>query len=337
MPLSIRPVADGDETRVAELWRDCNLVVAYNDPLADIRLCRSTPTARLFVGEVDGRIVATAMAGSEGHRGWLYYVAVDPKLRRAGHARAMVSHAEAWLASQGAPKVQLLIREANVPVRDVYARFGYTVEPRLVMSRWLKGGPPPPPPFETVVTYLEMFRRPTHAPPPTPALKLALMRTERPTVSFYRYLYNTVGAAWTWSDRRYLGDDELAAIVHHPKIEISVLNVGGVPAGYFELDRRRSGDVELAYFGLIPEFIGRGLGWYLLNVAVDAAWTAPPKTEPVRRVWVHTCDRDHPRALSLYQRAGFEAYKQQTEATRDPRLVGLPWPKSAAAGGKAAG
>ncbi len=319
--LSIHPIADGEEAAVAALWETCNLTVSYNDPIADIARCRRSPSSELFVGRKDGRIVATVMAGEEGHRGWLYYVAIDPAEQKLGHARAMIRHAEAWLKGRGMPKVMLLIRDTNTRVRDVYERLGYTCEPRMVMSKWLEGGPAVPA-FTQTVTALEMFARPTRPPAPTPMLKLALMRLDPPTVPFYRYLFNTVGGPWNWYSRRFLDDAALAQIILHPKIEITVPYVGGVPAGYFELDRRKPGECEFGFFGLMPDFIGRGLGRWLLEKAVDAAWSAPD----VGRVWVHTCNLDHPRALGLYQKVGFVPFKQFEEPMRDPRLVGLPWP-----------
>ncbi len=170
--------------------------------------------------------------------------------------------------------------------------------------------------LETVITYLEMTgppRRPTVPPPPG---KLALLRAERPTISFYRYLYNTVGGPWQWWERRVMDDAALGDIITDPAVEIYVLYVDGVPAGFAELDGRANREVEIAYLGLLEDFIGRGLGWYLLNWAVDAAWTREP-----RRVWVHTCNLDHPRALPTYQRAGFQVYRQETEVIDDPALV----------------
>lgn len=163
--------------------------------------------------------------------------------------------------------------------------------------------------IETTVTYLEMRAPPRKPATPAPAGKLAILRAERPTLSFYRYLYNTVGGPWNWTERRLLDDDALARIIHDGRVEIYVLYVAGVPAGYAELDARVEGEVELAYFGLMPEFVGRGLGSYFLDWAVSAAWIHRPK-----RVWVHTCTLDHPRALTLYQRAGFVPYRQQVEA-----------------------
>jgi len=172
--------------------------------------------------------------------------------------------------------------------------------------------------LEVVVTYLEMTRRPNRPAAPHRGEKLALMRLERPVPSFYRYLYNTVGSPWLWYERRLMNDDTLCDIVHHQKVEVSVLYVGGNPAGFVELDCRVAEDIELAFLGLLPEFIGRGLGHYLLDWAVDEAWDKEPD-----RVWVHTCNLDHPHAIAVYQRAGFVPYRQETTLITDPRLPGV--------------
>jgi GNAT superfamily N-acetyltransferase len=166
--------------------------------------------------------------------------------------------------------------------------------------------------LEDTITYLEMTAKPPRLPVPAPHAKLALMRAERCTVSFYRYLYNTVGEPWLWYLRRLWTDEQLRLHLARPEVEISVLYVGGVPAGYFELECGQGGDTELAYFGLIPDFIGRGFGSYFLHAAVDSAWLGAAS-----RVWVHTSTYDHPRALGLYQRAGFRAVRFD-----DPRLTG---------------
>jgi GNAT superfamily N-acetyltransferase len=176
---------------------------------------------------------------------------------------------------------------------------------------------PPPGKLSDIVTYLEMTARPVRPPVPVPAGKLALMRAERCTVPFYRFLYGTVGAPWLWFERMTWSEEKLAALIEKPEVEIFVLYVGGVPAGYYELDRSEPADVELAYFGLMPEFIGRGYGAYLLREAVDAAWQHNPK-----RVWVHTCTYDHPRALGVYQRAGFVVYRREPVIFDDPRVTG---------------
>ena len=149
--------------------------------------------------------------------------------------------------------------------------------------------------LEDVITYLEMRSRPPRRPIPAPLEKLALMRAEDCTVSFYRYLYDTVGAPWLWVERRFLDDAALAAQIAKPTIEIFVLYVRGVPAGYFELDTVAARETKLCYFGLIPEFIGRRLGPYLLQAAIDQAWT-----RPLDRFWLHTSTFDHPKACVPY-------------------------------------
>ena len=108
-----------------------------NPPAGDIAFCRATPTSELFVAEDGDRVVATAMAGHDGHRGWLYYVAVEPALRGTGLGRRMVAEAEDWLARLGVRKINLIIRETNTEVRGFYQRLGYDVEPRTQMARWL--------------------------------------------------------------------------------------------------------------------------------------------------------------------------------------------------------
>jgi ribosomal protein S18 acetylase RimI-like enzyme len=141
--LEIRPYQPADQAAVVALWEACALLRAWNDPVSDIALCMNTPSSALFVASTAGDDGiddpwATIMCGSDGHRGWLYYLAVDPGRRRAGVARSMVCHAENWLAGNGIRKVELMIRPENDAVREVYERLGYEVEPRLVMSRWLQ-------------------------------------------------------------------------------------------------------------------------------------------------------------------------------------------------------
>lgn len=161
---------------------------------------------------------------------------------------------------------------------------------------------------EVVITYLEMHARPPGLQLAAPADGLTVVQANPPTISFYRYLYNTVGGDWHWLDRRALTDQALGAIVQNPRVETHVLYESGTPAGYAELDRRTAGEIELAYFGLIPDFIGRGLGTYLLDWAIDRAWSYRPQ-----RFWVHTCTLDHAKALPNYIRAGFRQYKTETK------------------------
>ena len=160
---------------------------------------------------------------------------------------------------------------------------------------------------ESVVTYLEM-----RAPPDRPKVQLwdgvETRRAINPTISFYRYLYDTVGGDWTWTGRRLMDDETLKEKIQHPDIEVNVLWVQGVPAGLIELDLRLEPEIELLYFGLIPDFIGKGLGRSALDWAIDHAWSRGPT-----RFWVHTCDLDHPNALSVYQKAGFVIYDRGTD------------------------
>jgi GNAT superfamily N-acetyltransferase len=161
-------------------------------------------------------------------------------------------------------------------------------------------------PGKVVITYLEMHARPAHLNVAPPSEDLAIVQAKPPTISFYRYLYDTVGGGWQWRDRRVMSDETLRAIVQHPLVETHVLYADGTPAGYAELDRRKATEIELAYFGLIPEFIGRGLGRYLLHWTIDRAWSYGPS-----RYWVHTCTLDHPKALPNYENAGFRRYKAE--------------------------
>ncbi len=163
-------------------------------------------------------------------------------------------------------------------------------------------------PDSVTITYLQMFARPAGLMLTPPSANLTIVQAENPTISYYRYLYDTVGGGWQWGDRRRMSDATLGAIVQDPRVETHVLYASGTPAGYAELDRRQADEIELAYFGLIPDFIGQGLGTYLLNWAIDRAWSYRP-----RRFWVHTCTLDHPRALPNYIRAGFEPFKTETK------------------------
>lgn len=161
----------------------------------------------------------------------------------------------------------------------------------------------------TTVTYLEMTAPPNRlplAPPSRVETGVEVRRALPPTASFFRYLYNTIGEDWTWTGRRLMDDDALSAIIHDPLVEVNVLWVGGVPAGLAELDHRSPPAIELSYFGLIPDFVGKGFGAFFLNWAIDHAWSTRPT-----RLWLHTCDLDHPSALPIYRKAGFAINRQE--------------------------
>ncbi len=153
-------------------------------------------------------------------------------------------------------------------------------------------------------TYLEMFARPERVIPP-PREGLAVVHARRPTVAYYRFLYDAVGRDYDWSSRKKLADAELAILLNDPRLDVHVLMADGVPAGFAELDRRIEDEIELVQFGLIREFIGQGLGRYFLQWTIDKAWSHDP-----RRFWLHTCTKDHPAALPNYLKAGFAVYKE---------------------------
>lgn len=139
--LDIEPIADPDVDAVVALWRACGLTRPWNDPYADIALARRTASATVLVGRAAGEITATAMAGSDGHRGWVYYVAAAPDARGRGHGRAIMLAAEAFLRAQGVQKVELMVRADNLSARDFYDRLGYVTEEVTVMSRRLVDAP----------------------------------------------------------------------------------------------------------------------------------------------------------------------------------------------------
>jgi GNAT superfamily N-acetyltransferase len=336
---TVRPYADDDFAACTALWQRCGLLVWYNDPRRDIALWQQSPCAEIFVAEDASRLIGSICCGHDGHRGWLYYVAVDPDHQGRGIGAVLVRRAEEWLGRQGILKIELMVRETNRRVIGFYAALGYAVTPRAVMARWLELPEPPPedaelppdialaagrdPKVRFTITYLEMTERPAlqtvHPPPGT---KHALLRAEHPTVAFYRHLYNAVGGDWRWWYRRSLSDAELADILADERVEVFVLYVDGAPAGYFELDRRgqarNGGTIDLAYFGLMPHCVGRGLGRYLLYAAVEQAWSYAPE-----RLTVNTNTMDHPRALPLYQKMGFVPYRQEEQEIIDPKLTGL--------------
>lgn len=134
---TIRPFREADLEGVLSLWTTCDLTRPWNPPAADIAFCRTSGHGELFVSEREGRIVGTVMAGHDGHRGWLYYVAVDPELRRSGLGRELTAHGETWLRALGVRKVMLLIRETNTAVKGFYEALGYEEEPRVLMTKWL--------------------------------------------------------------------------------------------------------------------------------------------------------------------------------------------------------
>jgi len=154
------------------------------------------------------------------------------------------------------------------------------------------------------VTHLDMTAPPPARVPMPLGHALAVLRVKDMPLAFYRYLYAEVGKASHWEKHRDLDDAALAAIVHADDVEIRVLYVDGAPAGFFELDLARLPDeADIRYFGLTPDFQGRGLARFFLSEAVFAAFAHVPD-----RLTIQTCTLDNPRALQLYQRIGFSPY-----------------------------
>jgi GNAT superfamily N-acetyltransferase len=155
-------------------------------------------------------------------------------------------------------------------------------------------------------TYLEMrdprWLRPARVTDPT----IRLLCAEQCYPALYRFLYGEVGRRYNWTDRLSWSDDEIRAHLAQPSVSIWLLLVRGTPAGYFELKADDGGGIEIAYFGLFEEFIGRGLGAHLLTEAVETAWSFAPD-----RVWLHTCSFDHPAAIPNYTSRGFTPYKTE--------------------------
>lgn len=171
------------------------------------------------------------------------------------------------------------------------------------------------------VTFLRMERPPAGPARPLPP-GASLVRPARPSVAFYRYLYDTVGGPHLWWLRRVATDAALAALLADPGVAVHVLYRDGEPAGFFELDGRALPSVNLAYFGLVPHAIGQGLGSAFLRAAVDAAWG----WRGARAMTVNTCTADHPRALPGYLRAGFQPTRTVREVWDIPNRLGITVP-----------
>jgi ribosomal protein S18 acetylase RimI-like enzyme len=142
--LTIAPIADAEVGAVVALWQRAGLTRPWNDPAADIALARNGENAAVLVGRDGGGIVASVLVGHDGHRGWVYYVAVDPDCRHKGYGGLIMEAAEDWLRARGIEKMQLLVRPDNSQVRAFYRSLGYVEQPRIVFAKWLDGREPTP-------------------------------------------------------------------------------------------------------------------------------------------------------------------------------------------------
>jgi ribosomal protein S18 acetylase RimI-like enzyme len=138
MNMTIRPSKPEDQTAIAALWQVCGLTTSYNDPATDFAFARAKPNSDVLIGTNNkSEVIASVMVGHDGHRGWIYYVAVDPQYRNQKLGRHMVQAAEQWLKEKKIVKVMLLVRETNTQVIDFYKHIGYESIPRTVMQKWL--------------------------------------------------------------------------------------------------------------------------------------------------------------------------------------------------------
>ena len=135
--LQIRPYQVQDRDRIVRLWHDCNLVVPWNDPQKDIQRKQDSGAELFLVGEIEGKLITSVMGGYDGHRGWIYYLAVDPMYRNQGHAQVMMADMEARLKALGCPKINLLVRNSNVEVIEFYQSLGYTIDQSVSLGKRL--------------------------------------------------------------------------------------------------------------------------------------------------------------------------------------------------------
>jgi GNAT superfamily N-acetyltransferase len=155
-------------------------------------------------------------------------------------------------------------------------------------------------------TYLEMASPDDLVPAETPHPEPQIERLRQCSVPFFRFLYQEVGRAYQWTDRLRWTDEMIRAYLATPGVSVWLMSWETAPAGYFELRQHEDSSVEIAYFGLLPDFIGRGWGKHLLTRAVQAAWELG-----AGRVWLHTCTLDHPAALPNYVKRGFRPLRKE--------------------------
>jgi GNAT superfamily N-acetyltransferase len=169
------------------------------------------------------------------------------------------------------------------------------------------------PEVEVVRTHLELTGPGALRPAACPDPRARVERIESCPPSFFRYLYAEVGRQYHWTDRLAWSDEQHAARLADPDVSLHLLTVAGAPAGYFELERHDAGSVDVPFFGLLPEFLGRGLGKYLLTCAAEAGFALGAD-----RVRLHTCTLDNPAALPNYLARGFRKVGEETYKTEVP-------------------
>jgi ribosomal protein S18 acetylase RimI-like enzyme len=142
--LAISPITDDDVPGVIALWERCDLTRPWNDPAGDIALARRGDNATILVGRFNDTIAASVMVGYDGHRGWVYYVSVDPEHRGREYGRIIMAAAEDWLRQRGVAKLMLMVRSDNAKVQAFYETLDYSEQDRIIYAKWLDGREPTP-------------------------------------------------------------------------------------------------------------------------------------------------------------------------------------------------
>jgi GNAT superfamily N-acetyltransferase len=164
-----------------------------------------------------------------------------------------------------------------------------------------------------VRTYLEMRQRSELRPAPAPEFPVRIEPVTECPPAFWRFLYTEVGGPYHWYDRLPWTEEQIRTYLADPAVSLYVMWVSGAPAGYFELRREADRAVEIVYFGLLPQFTGRGLGGYMLSEAVTRVWA-----DGATRIWLHTNTLDHPAALPNYLKRGFQVTRRERYEVVDP-------------------
>ncbi|RDI94979.1 GNAT family N-acetyltransferase [Meiothermus sp. QL-1] len=174
--------------------------------------------------------------------------------------------------------------------------------------------------LEVTTYYLEMTSPMALRPKREAPEGFLLMKAEIPSAEFQRFLYRSVGGPWYWYEKAHWGYEEWLAYAQNPRLHTWVAYLRGTPAGYFQLELQPEANVEIVYFGLLPQFCGMGLGGHLLTRALEEAWRLG-----AGRVWVHTCSLDSPAALANYQARGMRLYHSETRLLELPDEKLGPW------------
>lgn len=306
--ITISSFQEQDKSDLVALWQKAGLLTnPANDPVADIDLALSGSNAAIFVGRDAGGIVrSSVMVGHDGHRGWIYYLAVDTDHQKAGLGRQIMRQAEQWLTDQGLPKAMLMVRQSNLQVVEFYQRLGYQLEERAILSLRLddKGFHGSRKKVTVPRHYLDMREKPSGALRPMPE-GFTLLAANNMDTDYFLYLLKLVGGPWHWTEKLWKVRSELDADMRDPSVSHHVLYHDGQPAGFAELKKQGQGDTEIVLFGLVDGLTGKGLGGAMMDRILEAAWQGE-----TQRVMLTTCGLDHPGALSFYQKQGFSVYKQ---------------------------